>query len=307
MKGPLDSRQLQAFLILARTGSFTQTAREMFLTQSAVSHSMRALENDVGCRLLDRVGKKVILTQAGEHLLLHAEKVLKEMEVARTGLEQMAKWGRGRLRLAAPATLCVRLLPPILSAFKQSFPQSLIAIEPGDAADVPDLLERGRVDLALALESKADDRFDFLPLFVDELVFIVSPQHPWAKSGNAPRADVSRETIINYTPGSQTNRLIESYFREEDIVLNTPIQLGSMEGIRELVKLNLGVAIVAPWVAVDEIARGTIVTVPLGRRKLRRTWGVLTWKSRRRSLPEETFIRLAREVGPSMMGSTAPK
>ncbi len=307
MKGPLDSRQLQAFLILARTGSFTQTAREMFLTQSAVSHSMRALENDVGCRLLDRVGKKVILTQAGEHLLQHAEKVLKEMEVARTGLEQMARWGRGRLRLAAPATLCVRLLPPILNAFKQSFPQSLIAIEPGDAADVPDLLERGRVDLALALESKPDERFDFLPLFVDELVFIVAPQHPWAKAGSAPRADVPRETLINYTPGSQTNRLIEAYFREDDVVLNTPIQLGSMEGIRELVKLNLGVAIVAPWVAVDEIARGTIVTVPLGRRKLRRTWGVLTWRARRRSLAEETFIRLAREVGPALMGSAAPK
>ena len=77
MKGPFDSRQLQAFVILARTGSFTITAREMFLTQSAVSHSMKALENDAGCRLLDRVGKKVILTQAGEQLLKHAEVVLR--------------------------------------------------------------------------------------------------------------------------------------------------------------------------------------------------------------------------------------
>lgn len=307
MKGPLDSRQLQAFLILARTGSFTMTAREMFLTQSAVSHSMRALESDVGCRLLDRLGKKVILTQAGEHLLLHAERVLKEMETARSGLEQMARWGRGRLRLAAPATLCVRLLPPILHGFKQSFPQSLIAIEPGDAADVPDLLERGRVDLALALESKPDERFDFLQLFVDELAFIVSPQHPWAKAGSASRAEVPKETIINYTPGSHTNRLIEAYFREEDMVLNTPIQLGSMEGIRELVKLNLGVAIFAPWVAAEEIARGTLVAVPLGRRKLRRNWGVLTWRARRRSLAEETFIRLAREMGPALMAGSAAK
>ena len=307
MKGPLDSRQLQAFLILARTGSFTHTAREMFLTQSAVSHSMRALENDVGCRLLDRVGKKVILTQAGEHLQQHAEKVLKEMEMARTGLEHLARWGRGRIRLAAPATLCVRLLPPVLHGFKQSFPQSLIAIESGDAADLPELLEAGRIDLGLALESKPDERFEFLPLFVDELVFIVSPQHPWAKSGSAPRADLPRETIINYTPGSQTNRLVEAYFREEDLLLHTPIQVGSMEGIREMVKLNLGVAIVAPWVAADEINHGTLVTVPLGRRKLRRTWGVLTWRARRRSLPEETFIRLAREVGPSLLGSAAPR
>lgn len=306
MKGPLDSRQLQAFAILARTGSFTLTAREMFLTQSAVSHSMRALENDVGCRLLDRLGKKVMLTQAGEHLLQHAERVLKEMDTARTGLEQMAQWGRGRLRLAAPATLCVRLLPPVLAGFKKSYPQSLIAIEPGDAADVPDLLERGRVDLALALEAKPDERFDFLPLFTDELAFIVSPEHPWAKTGSANRADLPRETVIHYTPGSQTNRLIEAYFREEDLVLNTPIQLGSMEGIRELVKKNLGVAIVAPWVAAEDIARRALVVVPLGRRKLRRTWGVLSWRARRRSLPEETFLRLAREIGPTLAAGTKP-
>ena len=77
---PLDSRQLRAFTALARTGSFTLAAKELFLTQSAVSHSMRALEESVGCRLFDRMGKRVALTQAGEQLLVHAEKILAEME-----------------------------------------------------------------------------------------------------------------------------------------------------------------------------------------------------------------------------------
>src|SRR5574339_52211 len=86
MSLPLDSRQVRAFSVLARTGSFTQTARELHLTQSAVSHSMKALEGDVGCRLLDRVGKKVVLTQAGEQLLHHATKILQEMENARESL-----------------------------------------------------------------------------------------------------------------------------------------------------------------------------------------------------------------------------
>src|SRR5213082_502436 len=75
MNAPLDSRQLRAFSVLAKTGSFTQTARELHLTQSAVSHSMRALETEIGCRLLDRLGKKVVLTQAGEQLLQHAGKI----------------------------------------------------------------------------------------------------------------------------------------------------------------------------------------------------------------------------------------
>src|SRR3989442_10686121 len=83
---PLDSRQVRAFSVLARTGSFTQAARELHLTQSGISHSMKALESDVGCRLLDRMGKRVVLTQAGEQLLHHATKILQEMENARESL-----------------------------------------------------------------------------------------------------------------------------------------------------------------------------------------------------------------------------
>src|SRR4029077_19438067 len=82
MSAPLDSRQVRAFCALARTGSFTQAARELHLTQSAVSHAMKALERDVGCRLLDKLGKKVVLTEAGEQLLLHARRILQEMENA---------------------------------------------------------------------------------------------------------------------------------------------------------------------------------------------------------------------------------
>src|SRR5580698_2076703 len=106
MKTPLDSRRLRAFSVLARTGSFTQTARELHLTQSGISHSMKALETEIGCRLLDRLGKKIVLTQAGEQLLGHADKILSEMESARESLAQLGKWGRGRLRIGATTTAC---------------------------------------------------------------------------------------------------------------------------------------------------------------------------------------------------------
>lgn len=178
MNAPFDSRQLHAFVILARTGSFTQTARELFLTQSAVSHSMKALETDVGCRLLDRLGKKVLLTQAGEQLLVHAERVLQEMSSARAGIERLGKWGMGRLRIVAPAALCAYLLPAVLREFKESFPQSLISVEVGDSASAVAMIESNRADLALTLEPKSEERFQFVPLFSDELSFIASPKHP---------------------------------------------------------------------------------------------------------------------------------
>ena len=180
MNAPLDSRQLHAFVILARTGSFTLTARELFLTQSAVSHSMKALETDVGCRLLDRLGKKVLLTQAGEQLLIHADRVLQEMSSARSGIERLGKWGVGRLRIVAPAALCAYLLPAVLREFKESFPQSLISVEAGDSASAVAMIESNRADLALTLEPRSEERFQFVPLFSDELSFIASPKHHWA-------------------------------------------------------------------------------------------------------------------------------
>src|SRR5437868_5356810 len=122
MKVPFDSRQLRAFSVLARTGSFTQAARELHLTQSGVSHSMKALENDTGCRLLDKMGKKVVLTQAGEQLLQYATKILRESENARESLAQLGKWGHGRLRLGATTTACQHIIPSVLREFKESFP-----------------------------------------------------------------------------------------------------------------------------------------------------------------------------------------
>jgi len=101
MAEPLDSRQLRAFATLAYTGSFTLTARRLRLSQSAISHSIKALEGEVRCRLLDRVGKSVVLTQAGEQLLAHTEKILAEMESARERLSELGKWGHGRLRICS--------------------------------------------------------------------------------------------------------------------------------------------------------------------------------------------------------------
>src|SRR5262245_5163110 len=145
MNAPLDSRQVRAFCVLARAGSFTQAARELHLTQSGISHSMKALERDVGCRLLDRLGKKIVLTQAGEQILNHAKKILQEMENARESLAHLGKWGRGRLRLGASTTACQHLIPPVLREFKESFPEHVITIEAGDTPELVAGLLRQRI------------------------------------------------------------------------------------------------------------------------------------------------------------------
>ncbi|MEO7300140.1 MAG: LysR family transcriptional regulator [Verrucomicrobiota bacterium] len=294
MSFPLDSRQLRAFAILSRTGSFTLAARELHLTQSAISHAMKALEQDAGCKLLSIVGKKILLTQAGEQLLHHAEKILEEMAATRASLQQLGKWGVGRLRIGASTTACQYILPKVLGEFKKSFPQYGIVLQPADTMDAVAALHENRIDLAIGLEPEKEEPFEFHPLFIDELFFLCSPQHPWAVRKSIVRAEIPKQNYVLYNKASYTFRMVEKYFREEEMVLNTVIELGSMEAIKELVKLDLGVSILAPWIARQELEEGSLVALPLGKRKLKRNWGVFYWRRHRLNLAEETFIKHCR-------------
>jgi DNA-binding transcriptional LysR family regulator len=307
MKPTLDSRQLHAFAALARRGSFTLAAKDLFLTQSAVSHAIKALEDDVGCRLLDRVGRRVLLTQAGEQFLRHTEKILREMEQARAGLDTLTKWGHGRLRVGASTTACQHILPTVLREFRQSYPKCVIRIEPGDHSQQLDLLRAGHIDLALIIEPPGPTLAEvtFVPLFQDELRFLVAPLHPWAKLGRAPREAIEAETLVLYNKASHTFRLVTEYFREEKITLSNTIELGSMEAIKELVKIGIGVGVLAPWIARAELETGSLVSLPLGVRKLRRRWGVTHLKGRRLALAEETFVGLCLSVS-ELMGLKQP-
>jgi DNA-binding transcriptional LysR family regulator len=292
----LDSRQMLAFVALARRGSFTEAAKDLFLTQSAVSHAMKALEREVGCRLVDRSGKRVTLTQAGEQLLRHAERILAEMRDARMGLDEISKWGHGRLRLGASTTACQYFLPAVLREFKQSFPKCLIRIEPSDSPRQLELLRSQQIDLAIMLASKGLGDVTYVPLFTDELRFVVAPMHPWARLQRDPRSDLVNETLILYNQHSATFRMVIDHFREERVGYNNFMELGSMEAIKELVKLGLGVAVLAPWIVRSELETGSLVQLPLGTRPLTREWGVGYLKGRRLALGEETFVGLCQSA-----------
>jgi DNA-binding transcriptional LysR family regulator len=192
--------------------------------------------------------------------------------------------------------------------FKESFPDHVVSIDPGDTGSVISSLLRQKIDLALAIEPENEPQLEFKPLFTDELRFVVDAMHPWARAGRVAREEIARQNYILYRKNSVTFRLIERYFLEEKIVLNTVMELGTMEGIKELVKLGLGVSILAPWIARRELREGSLVELPLGRRRLERRWGIVHWRSRRLSLAEETFIGLCASAAENLLhpGPPAP-
>jgi DNA-binding transcriptional LysR family regulator len=189
---------------------------------------------------------------------------------------------------------------PVLSEFKKSYPNAMIAVAPSDTPESMELLRTNQIDLAVALEPKRNEDFEFRPLFDDEMHFVMAPTHPWAKAGKVTREEIPTQTLRALQQGSYTYQLVEEHFRAEEMTLNMVIELGSMEAIKEFVKLGLGVSILAPWIARKEIESGALVSLSLGKRKLKRTWGILHWRGRRLSLAEETFMNLCRKATASL-------
>jgi DNA-binding transcriptional LysR family regulator len=227
---------------------------------------------------------------------MRVERILAEMASARAELGRLGKWGTSRLRIGASTTTCQHVLPGVLREFKKSFPQCAISIQPGDTPENIEALRAHQIDLAVNLEPQREPQLEFRPMFTDELQFIVSPSHPWARAGKVKREEIAREPYILYGKTSYTFGMIAEYFRQEDIVLHSLIDLGNMEAIKELVKLGLGISILAPWTARPELEERSLVALPLGRRKLRRRWGILHWRGKRLSHAEETFASLCEKA-----------
>lgn len=288
----IDSRQLLAFKTLAETGSFTLAAKQLNLTQSAVSHSIKALEDDLGCPLINRLGRRIHLTEAGDIFLAAAESVHRRMRSVRSELEALGRWGAGRLRIGAGTTACQYILPTVIREFRQTFPDCQLSISPNDAKELMEELRSNEIDLALTLPPAASDDIDSQTVFEDQLLFAVAPSHPWSNRKIAPAGEVDEQTFVTYSKRSLTFEIIRRHFRNEGRNLAKVIELGSMEAIKELVKIGIGVGIIAPWVAQKEIAEQSIHLLAPSRKPLKRAWGVCYVKGRQLSLMEETFIGL---------------
>lgn len=299
MEPLLDSRQLRAFTVLARERSFTQAGRVLHLTQSAISHAIRALEEELGCQLFHRQGKRVLLTHHGRELLRHAEAIQTQMQQARASLGALDLNPRGHIRIGCTTAAAQFILPTVLREFKDSFPLYSITITPGETPDTLERLELGTLDLALCLKPRDVGRLDCHPLFEDELIFLVSPLHPWSKQAPKPK-DLHSETYILSSRNSLTFGLIGEYFLKLGARPSSFIELGNSEAGKELAKLGLGVALMAPWVARAEIKSKTLIAVPLVRGRVKRQWVVAHLKNRPVSLAEQTFMSLCEKVGENL-------
>lgn len=293
-------------MTLARTMNMSRAAEELHMTVSGVSHCLKALETDLGCRLFERNSRKVAISPVGVEFLPEAGRILDQMATLRGKIQAWSDWRKGQLLIGANGTACQFLLPPVLREFRESFPDFTIRIEQCTSRQAITMLQENKLDLALLTEpAEHSPAIQFNVIGQDDLQFIVKALHPWAVKRKAQWQEIPNCRLILPERGGNTYDLIESYFRGEDIRIEPFLEIANEQAITEFVRLDLGVGILPRWIVAGQIEHGLLVALPLGRRRLRRRWGVLHAKSRKLNLADDLFIKISRSVLRSLINSSS--
>src|SRR3954468_3200253 len=185
----LELRHLLALQAVAREGSFAAAAEALGYTQSAISQQIAALERAVGQRLVERPGgrRRIWLTEAGEALLRHAETIVAQVHAAAADLAALADGRAGTLRVGTYQSISARILPALVRAFRDAFPDVTLQVrEAGDDTELYGLLERAELDLSFGLLPAPDGPFEALELMRDPYVLVVASDSPLADAAETP-------------------------------------------------------------------------------------------------------------------------
>ncbi|WP_297833580.1 LysR family transcriptional regulator [Pseudomonas sp.] len=264
----LNLNHLHTYSCVITCGSFSAAGEKLGLTQPAVSQQIRQLEQRLNVRLIERVGKRIKATSAGNVLLEHIIHIEATVENALLDLSTHAQEVAGTIAIGTGATACIHLLPPILQTLRQRFPALEVRVSIGNTEGVIKAVEENRLDLALVTLPAAGRSLLVTPLLNDDFVAIFSADETNLPEHITP-ITLSNYPLVIFEAGSSTRMLINQWYAQSGIRIKPVMELGSVEAIKEMVGAGLGYSIVPSLsVTADHHRRGLQVrslTSPLTR------------------------------------------
>ena len=302
----LEVRHLQLVAAVADTGSLTRAGDRLHLTQSALSHQLRGIESRLGAALFLRVGKRLVLTPAGERLLASAKDVLERLAHAEEDIRRMGRENAGVLRLTTECYTCYHWLPPLLMRYRRKFPRVEVRIDvEATRAPIEGLLA-GRLDLAIVTGAVSDRRLVSKKLFEDEVVLIAARDHRFAQQTHVKLSELRDETFYIYPPREES-RVLQEVLLANGISPARVEEVQLTEAITELVKAGLGVAALARWAVQPLVDAGSIVARPLTARGVHREWRAAMPKELARADHVVEFLDLLEKHAPGSRGARTPR
>ncbi len=291
----MDFDQLITFLEVAKQGSFSRAGEKVFRSQSAVSAQIRQLEQEYGDRLLDRSGKTVKLTPAGQVLYDYAERLKLLREESLIAVADHSSTPRGTLRVGANEATCLYVLPEVFAEYCRRYPPVQINIYRNFSYKVTEKLENGAIEVGFLTLPIQSPSLEIQTIFRDKLVLMVSPKNPLAKQKSAAVRDIVKHPLLLPKTG-HTRRLLDKLFRPHRDELQVRMELPSIGMIKSFVAADLGVSIISASFARDEVATGRVKLVELEDVELFRELGLAYRRDRTLSCASTAFIEVLRQL-----------
>src|SRR2546430_490085 len=301
----MDLRQLTTFRAVAQTLSFHRAAAQLNYVQSSVSTQIQLLEEELGVKLFDRLGKRVLLTEAGQQLLHYAEKILCMADEARTAIME-GDGPKGILTISAPETLWTYRLPALLKRFRERFPQVQLQFRHFPSKELLQRVLEGTIDVAFVLDEPLQSTTVFAEQLIPEpLVIIAAPDAQLSSLPEITLLDLDGQQLLLTEEGCNYRNLFYRALASEGVHANNVLEFASVEAIKQCVMVGLGVAVLPEIVVEKEIAQGQLVALPWTQADsnlaaVRFSKGIVTqmlWHKDKWLSPSlQAFLNLAREM-----------
>lgn len=284
----ISLRQLRIFESVARHLSYTRAAEELHLSQPAVSMQIKQLEEQVGLPMFERLGKRILLTEAGQEVLHYGQLVNRSLREMDEALESLKGIRRGRLQIAVASTVNY-FAPRLLAVFQQRYPGITLRLDVTNRENLVQLLESNGVDLVLMGQPPQDIAVEAEPFMDNPLVVIAPPDHVLAMAARIPMARLAEEIFVVREDGSGTRQAMERFFGERGLTLRRGMQMTRNEAVKQAVRSGLGLGVVSLHTIELELETGRLVVLDAEGFPDRRTWFLVYRRGKRLSPAARAF------------------
>ncbi|MFK4345242.1 MULTISPECIES: LysR family transcriptional regulator [unclassified Paenibacillus] len=292
----MELRQLKTFYTLASTLNFTRAAEVQNYVPSTVTMQMKALEEELGVKLVDRLGKNVTLTDAGRTFLRYADNILSVVEEAQHAVKQSGEL-TGTVIISADETLCTYRLPAVLRQFRLCYPGIRLMFRPLANSNLKQSLREGDADIIFTLdEDKGETGFCGEKMLDEPFYLLVSPDHPLAAHPALAIEDFHGETFLLTEKGCSYRTFFDRSLSQKGMGGITELEFYSAEAIKQCAKIGMGIAILPEMAVIGEVNRGELVPLPWDLTATSFATQMMWHEEKWISPAIEAFLSLTREI-----------
>ncbi len=295
----LTLRQLQVFEAVARNLSFSKAARELHLSQPAVSMQVKLLEESVGLPLFEQLGKKIFMTEAGREMFHYSKTIAEQLHEAEAVFTQMKGLDKGELRIAVASTANY-FATQLLAHFCQAHPDIVVHLDVSNRAELLAQMEQNSLDLAVMGQPPEGHDLVAESFMENPLVVIAPPTHPLMGQAQIPASRLASETMIAREAGSGTRSASERYFQQHHIKPRTGLVMNTNEAIKQAVQAGMGLAVVSLHTVALELQTQRLITLDIVDFPIRRHWFIVHRQDKRLSTAALAFKQFLLAQGASV-------